>query len=69
MARESTAGDGIVKRKINYEFPDGTHDYFIIEGDTVEEIGQKAGEELSKRFGSEWWDESKIHSLWSEDVP
>jgi hypothetical protein len=46
-----------MKAKINYTLPNGTEDYIIINGDTVEEIIKASEMELSKRGGSDPWSE------------
>ena len=43
--------------KIHFEHQDETPDYFIISGDTNEEIEARAFEEFSKRNGKNPWSE------------
>lgn len=43
--------------KIHFEWPNGTEDYFVISGDTIEEIQTKSQGELEKRGGVNPWSE------------
>lgn len=43
--------------KIGYHLPNGTEDYVVISGDTVEEIREKAMNEVAKRDGRDPWSE------------
>ena len=37
--------------KINFELEDGTKDYIIIEGETIQEIRERADKEVQQRCG------------------
>lgn len=43
--------------RINYNLPDGSEDSFIISGNTLDEIIEKAHYELDKRGGIDAWSE------------
>jgi len=43
--------------KIHFEYPDGTEDFVVVSGDTVDEIHVKAEAELAKRGGGNPWSE------------
>ena len=53
-----------MKFKIHMDFPDGEGDSFVVEGDTVEDIKEKAEEYLSARGLK---DEENV-SCWSEEL-
>ena len=43
--------------KIHFEHEDGTEDYYILTGDTVEEIREQSEAELKRRNGKNPWSE------------
>lgn len=43
--------------KIHFEHRDGTEDFVVLSGDTVDEIREKAEAELAKRGGKNPWSE------------
>lgn len=50
----------MLKFKINYELKNGDYDFFIIEGENIEEIKEKVTTELKKR---------NTIDAWSEELP
>jgi hypothetical protein len=44
-----------MKFEIHFELADGSEDFVVIEGDTVEEIREKADAEVAKRNGENPW--------------
>lgn len=46
-----------MKYRIHYWLTDGSEDSFILSGDSIEGIQQKAAEELSRRGGTGPWSE------------
>ena len=46
-----------MKFRINFTWPDGTEDSFIVTGETLEECQAKAADELGRRQGSNPWSE------------
>lgn len=46
-----------MKFRIHYELANGDEDSIVIEGDTLDDIRQKAGEEVAKRSGQNPWSE------------
>ncbi len=43
--------------KIHFEHSDGTSDYFIVCGKTIQDIRAKASKEIAKRNGKNPWSE------------
>ena len=43
--------------KIHFERPDGTEDFVVLSGDTIDEIQEKAEVKLAKRCGINPWSE------------
>lgn len=43
--------------KINFEHQDGTEDSFVVSGETLQEIQERADLELAKRMGKNPWSE------------
>lgn len=43
--------------KIHFTYPDGTEDYFVVSGDTHDEIGEKARNGVAERNGTNPWSE------------
>ena len=43
--------------KIHFEHQDGTPDFFVISGDTIENIRKRASVEFAKRNGKNPWSE------------
>lgn len=43
--------------KIHFTLSDGTEDFVVILGDTIDEIREKAQAELTKRGGQDPWSE------------
>lgn len=46
-----------MKFRIYFEHADGTQDFFIVEGNTVEEIRRKAEQGVTQRNGNNPWSE------------
>lgn len=46
-----------MRARIHYTLPDGSDDSLILEGDTVEEIREKADRELERRSATDPWSE------------
>ena len=46
-----------MKFRIHFEHQDGTEDSIIVEGETIEELREQAGAELTKRNGENPWSE------------
>ncbi len=46
-----------MKFKIHFTWPNGTADYVIIAGETIEEIRQKSQSEVASRSGTDPWSE------------
>lgn len=43
--------------RINFTLPDGSEDSVIVEGETTEEIREKADDEVRERIGRDPWSE------------
>lgn len=43
--------------RINFTWPNGINDSFVIEGDTIEEIRQQAAAEVEQRGATDAWSE------------
>ena len=43
--------------KIHFEWPDGTEDCVGVEGDTIEQVRERAVAEVAKRGGLDPWSE------------
>jgi len=49
----------MMRYKIHYTLADGSEDSIIVEGDTIEEVRDRANAEVSARGGRDPWSESQ----------